>query len=443
MTAKQNKKTEQKKLLKREITLPQDNSKKFTFTIKDYVILLLNNAITELSNKKKDVSEYLEILNFINSNVVEFKIKKQQTNFVINYTLLDNGKGAETTEKIEQYLKGKLRDVFMYLIHNLHHKQDNEQNKTFNVAGHLKDQMLKYTYPKEKQPTLLDTLSQDTIKEIEKRGVKREEIVEGINLTPSQIKVIDSLCKLLHFNSQTTASHQKDYYIGNKEPNISIYGKEETLAPKLAFTIYELAKEYKGGEYVGGKDIENVKQILTELNEKSFLLSYVETTFKRDGGRIEKKIEEFRKLINIIKLSETEYNKDNIELSKKEETVVTLNPIFRRQIDSKFIKYPIDINRKTIIAYGSHNLSEIALRLRDYLIREHSYKRYTAEMTIDKLYYFVAEKWMKESRKKKVKEYLDKALKTVINLGLLNKYEIKPGKTGELKIVFYINESWG
>lgn len=40
--------------------------------------------------------------------------------------------------------------------------------------------------------------------------------------------------------------------------------------PKLAFTLYELTREYKGGEYVAGKDIENVKQILTELDSKRF-----------------------------------------------------------------------------------------------------------------------------------------------------------------------------
>ena len=213
-------------------------------------------------------------------------------------------------------------------------------------------------------------------------------------------------------------------------------------SPKLAFSLYELTKEYKGGENIGGKDIENVKQILTELDSKSFLLSYVETSKKTDGGRIEKKIEDFRKLIHIVKISETEYNKEDIELSKKEETVILLNPIFRRQIDSKFILYPNDINRRTIIAYGSHNLSDITLRLRDYLIRELSSKRYTPEIRLDKLYYLLAERWMRESRKRKVKEYTEKALQTVTALGLLLTYEIKTASTGEPKVIFNLNKDW-
>jgi hypothetical protein len=217
---------------------------------------------------------------------------------------------------------------------------------------------------------------------------------------------------------------------------------KNTPAPKLAFTLYELTREYKGGEYVAGKDIENVKQILTELDSKRFLLSYVETTKKKDGGRIERKIEDFKKLIHIVKISQTEYSKEDIELSKEEETVILLNPIFRRQIDSKFILYPNDINRRTIIAYGSHNLSDIALRLRDYLMKEHAVKRYNPQIGLERLYYLLAEKWMKESRKKKVKEYTEKALNTVKALGLLTSYEISTGSTGEPKVVFSLNKDW-
>lgn len=320
-----------------------------------------------------------------------------------------------------------------------------EKKGKFKRSGHLTDQILKYTYPKDKtaQPTLFDYLLDTTKKDIEVAGVEVAQIVEGIKLSPSETKVIDCLCKLLHETSQTLDAKKEDYYSGNIGYELVEYGGEKnTPAPKLAFTLYELAREYKGGEYVAGKDIENIKQILTELDSKRFLLSYVETTRKKDGGRIEKKIEDFRKLIHIVKISQTEYNKEDIELSKKEETVILLNPIFRRQIDSKFILYPNDINRRTIIAYGSHNLSDIALRLRDYLIRELSSKRYQPEINLDKLYYLLAEKWMRESRKKKVKEYTEKALETVKTLGLLLSYEIKTASTGEPKVVFTLNKDW-
>jgi len=313
----------------------------------------------------------------------------------------------------------------------------------FRRSGHLTDQILKYNYPKDRQPSLFDSLQSETLKDIEVAGVEVTQVVEGIKLSPSETKVIDCLCKLLHEKSQTSDAKKEDYYSGNMGYELVEYGGDKnTPAPKLAFTLYELTREYKGGETIGGKDVENVKQILTELDSKRFLLSYVETTRKKDGGRIERKIEDFRKLIHIVKISQTEYSKEDIELSKKEETVILLNPIFRRQIDSKFILYPNDINKRTIIAYGSHNVSDITLRLRDYLLRLHSSPKMSREITLDRLYYLVAEKWMRESRKKKVKEYTEKALETVKAMGLLLSYEIKTASTGEPKIVFTLNKDW-
>ncbi len=49
---------------------------------------------------------------------------------------------------------------------------------------------------------------------------------------------------------------------------------------------------------------------------------------------------------------------------------------------------------------------------------------------------------MRESRKKKVKEYTEKALETVKTLGLLLSYEIKTASTGEPKVVFTLNKDW-
>lgn len=325
-------------------------------------------------------------------------------------------------------------------------KKPKEETKgKYKRSGHLTDQMLKYSYPKDSsgQLSIWDSLKDSTKNQVSKAQVEVTELVEGIKLSPSEQKVIDSLCKLLHERSQTVKPQKEDYYTGNAGYSLVEYGGEKgTPAPQLAFTLYELTQEYKGGEAIGGKDVENVKNILHELDNRRFLLSYVETTKKRDGGRIERKIEDFRKLVHILKISETEFSKEDVELSKKEETVILLNPIFRRQINSKFILYPNDINRRTIIAYGSHNLSEITLRLRDYLMRELSSKRYSPEITLDRLYWMLSEKWMKESRKKKVKEYTDKALETCKALGLLESYKVKTSSKGEPKIIFQINEDW-
>jgi hypothetical protein len=314
----------------------------------------------------------------------------------------------------------------------------------FKRSGHLTDQILKYTYPKDNssQLSLWDALKDGTKTDIEVAGAEVTEVVEGIKLTPSETKVIDSLCKLLHENSQTLEPKKEGYYSGNLNPELVEYGDGKTSAPKLAFTLYELTKEYKGGEVIGGKDVDNVKQILTELNSKQFLIRYTETTKSKRGEWIKKEYEAFRRLIDVDRAT-LSYGVGNIEHYKKTETVILLNPIFRRQIDSKFILYPNDINKRTIIAYGSHNVSDIALRLRDYLMRELSSKRFTPEINLDKLYYLLAEKWMRESRKKKVKEYTEKALEVVTGLGLLESYKIVTAKTTvEPKVVFTLNKDF-
>lgn len=376
-------------------------------------------------------------------------ILEDEGNFKLEFMrdiILDYVNKAELIKEQREKVK-RLEDETKELKKELKRvKQGDKKTGKYKRSGHLTDQMLKYTYPKDTngQPSLFDSLEDSTKKTIETiGGVEITEIVEGIKLSPSETKVIDCLCKLLHENSQTFEPKNEDYYSGNKGFELVEFGGEKnTPAPKLSFTLYELTKEYKAGEYVGGKDIDNIKQILTGLDNKKFLLSYSETTKTKGGGRLVNKIEDFRKLIHIVKISQTEFNKEDIELSKLEETIVVLNPIFRRQIDSKFILYPNDINKRTIIAYGSHNLSDIALRLRDYLIRELSSKHFNPEINLDKLFYLLAEKWMRESRKAKVKQYTEKALETVKTLGLIETYEIKKGATGEPKIVFTLNKDW-
>jgi hypothetical protein len=324
----------------------------------------------------------------------------------------------------------------------LKNKESKVKSAKYKRSSHLTDQMLKYSYPKSKQPFLFDTLKSETLKDIEIAGVEYYEVVEGIRLTPSETKVIDSLCKLLHQKSQILEPKNRDYYTGNLSPEMVDYMAEITPAPKLGFTLYELTKEYKGEETISGKDVKNVKQVLTELNNKKFCIRYTETTKGKGGEWIKKEYEKFRPIIN-LDLATLSYGVGNIEHYKKTETVIVLHPIFRRQIDSKFIFYPDDINKRIAIAYGSHNVSEITLRLRDYLMREISSKRPNPEIGEEKLYYLLAEKWMRESRKKKVKEYTEKALSTMIALGILKSYKIEPAKTtGEPKVVFTLNMDW-
>lgn len=310
----------------------------------------------------------------------------------------------------------------------------------FKASGHLTDQLLKYNYPKEGgQLSIFDSLTIDTKKEIEVAEVEESQIVEGVKLTASETKVIDNLCKLLHYKSQNTEQNNSNYYSGNDAEIVR--SKEGEIAPKLSFTLYELAKEYSNSEAPSGKIIENVKDILLELDQRKFLFKYKQVTKGKKGEEIIKEIEGFRPLINVDKATLT-YKVNGIEEYKKSETVITLNPIFRNQIDSKFILYPVDHRSKLQLANGSPKIPEITETLYKYLVREHSSKRYTPQIGYEKLTYLVAEKWIKESRNKKVREGIERAIDTLQKIELIKGCNRDTNSKGEIKLVFTLNKDW-
>lgn len=212
--------------------------------------------------------------------------------------------------------------------------------------------------------------------------------------------------------------------------------------PQLAFTLYELTKEVRGGESPGGKEMANTYAVLQELAKKKFLLSYTEETRKGNEGFSRRKIEEFQSLIRLLKVTDEDLDNDRAPIRQTETILVGLNPIFRHQIDSKFILYPSDITRRTIVAYGSHTIPDSTIRLRDYLLREISGGRFECEINVETLYWTLCDRWMKEKRRKKVVEFVDRAIETVKRLGLLLRHEILTGAAGQPKVVFHINKAW-
>lgn len=323
-----------------------------------------------------------------------------------------------------------------------------KQRGKFKAPGHFIDQKLKYNQPGAIQPTLFDMLAKQTQDKIIKAGVSLELINkrgEGIKLSRGEYKLIDCICELLHEKSQNSSPDKENYYTGNQEAQVVPWGRGSGMAPKLAVTLYELTKKYKGGDSVGGQDIENVRTLLIGLEEdpeKRALIRYTRETQNAKGGRTKDEVEEFQSLLKLQNIRRTEYSPQDIVTSQKEEVAILLNPIFRDQIETKFVTYPKDINRRMIQAYGNQNISEIAYRLRDWLARALSSKNLTPEINLENLYWTLAEDYMRGSRRKLVKDFTDKAIETVKRLGLLEKHEITTGKSGQQKVKFYLNKEW-
>lgn len=339
-------------------------------------------------------------------------------------------------QKYEQELKESIKKQQEKL------KELKKNKGNFKRSGHLIDQTLKYDYPKDKtnQLSIFDSLGEDTLKAIENTGTERSQIVLGIKLTSSETKLVDSLCKLLHEKSQNLDPDKPNYYTGESQ-KITKYGTEKTPAPNLSLTLYQLTKEYKSGGEVSGKDIENVKNILFELSNKKFLIKLTEQTTNKNKEWVKKEIEIYTPII-FLGTNTFSYGVEDIEYYKKTESLITLSPIFRRQMSSKFILTPNDISKRTEIANGSYNVPEATIKLRDYLMRELSNKRYTSSIGVEKLYYLLAEKKMNSSRKGEAKKSTERAINTCMKLNLLESYKTEKDIKGEPKYIFTINKDF-
>lgn len=321
------------------------------------------------------------------------------------------------------------------------------ERTTYRKAGHYVDELLK-RIDKTGPPA---TLKHETEQAIKEEGVERSSIVEGIRLTGAEYKLVDSLSLLLHKKSQTSNPEKNDYYAGNGQLSIVEWGsitdeKNKPIlssAPQLVVSLYELTKIYKGDGEVTGKDTANVLQTLRELTKKPFLIRHTEITHKGNGSRTERSVESFRPLVVIEgKFSEINYDENNVETSRREDLQLMLSPLFNRQIDTKFVEYPSDINARMMAAYGKPEVPESTYLLREYLMSEKSYKRSKATIDEETLFNRLCPKWMKEGRKARVTDYVKRAVDTMKTLGLITSVDIVKGVRGQTKYVFNINTKW-
>ena len=321
--------------------------------------------------------------------------------------------------------------------------------ETFRTAGHLIDQRLKTHYPPASpQGNLFDRLDDRKQKEIEQEiaegQITREENIEGIELTSAQHKLVDCICLLLHKNSQTVDPSKDDYYTGNAGGElVSFGGIRETIAPKLSFTLTELAKIYTGKKNPSGFELRTVRNLLEGLGRKKHTCIYKEIypDFK-GGGRKEIEISARFELLQILTKKETHYNEDNIKDSQRKEIIIVLNPIFRRQIETKYLASPVDIIARIEAAYGSPKIPNAIWNIRDYLTREFSNKRYTPKIGKERLFYLLDESYMKSNRKKKMTQLYLRGIDICQKIGLLQDYREYTNPKGEIIVEFTLNKDW-
>jgi len=383
------------------------------------------------------------------SDEIMFMQRRDEPEEKINEAIMRNN-----TERDRIYQENnKLLIIQKKFTQDWEERKSKVEQKKYLQSGHLVDQKLKYKTPK-KQPSLFDVLLPTTKQVIE--DSKIEVSVEGIKLTYSENKLINAFSLLLHEKSQKNDDQSDSFYSGNGTFEMVSYGQPDktAIAPVLKFRPSELYKSFMGGEKCSGSDIKHIISTLKQLESKKFLINYDRVKKVREGNKtktLTDRIEDFQSLFKVVSFIPdlTEEEKKSIEgtnsaRESRGEVIVLLNPIFKDQIDTKFIEFPIDTARRLVIAAGGHsNVTASMDRLMEYMLREISAKRYYAEMNEDTLPYMLGlEKYVKQNRKKLLQDRIEKDIQAVINMGIILKVEKKPNACGTEKWGFHLNKDY-
>jgi len=385
-------------------------------------------------------------------------IKLPEEAITLFYELfIDNDPNDLYISKIEAFLK----EFVLPLVPEKARKrkggllqQEEVKAGKFTVSGHYIDQKLKHSYEREtKQLSLFDALLPQTKEKI----TEEEVIVEGIKLTEKEEQVLNGILRLLYEKSDTKKdngnkpSNKQTYFKGNLPAERVNYGGIITETPKLRFKPSELYETVLSNKAPSGFEIAIIRKALRSLQNRKYLIAYNRKYTVGKKIKIDR-IEEYQPLLKILHyykgLSQEELNKieagDQTIKKAKGEIILLLNPLFIDQVDTKFIEYPVDINRLTKIARGGGRVHTAITNLRDYLLRAISSqkKKNIIEHTIDKdkLHYQLGlEKFVKQSRKKLLQTRVEESIEVCKNLNLITEAEEQTGVKGQAQIVFTLN----
>ncbi len=316
-------------------------------------------------------------------------------------------------------------------------------------SGHFVDQKLKYKPSSNMISFFNEVRSGDLRNKIQNKEIEVKAL--GIQLTTSEDRLLNALQRLLHEKSQNIKPNEPGYYMGNELRTLVPFGAEKKESPTISVKPSELYKAFLEKSNYSSHEIKHVRDTLSSLEGKKFLLTYKRTRYeKRKGIRVAvfDIIEEWQGLVKVIKFLE---GVEGGELLKRENgveieenrggVVIGLNPILVDQINSKYVEYPQDINKRmTVAAGGSRYVTESMNLLRDFLLRALSAKQQTAEIENEKLIYTLRlDKYLKRRQKTLAGKKVDGAISVAKKLGLIVSHEMSTNKLGLPKHIFHLN----
>jgi hypothetical protein len=329
----------------------------------------------------------------------------------------------------------------------------------YRQSGHLVDEKLKYL-PPNSQVQLFDLISPETRQKIE--ASETEVKAEGIKLTPPENKLVHALNRLLHDKSPNSRNAKEaGFYEGNAPSTPVSYGTDlsgtelQSKPAVIKFKPSELYKAYVGHDEYSGHDIQFINNTLHQMESKKVLIKYdriKKVTKNKKTETLTDRIELFQPLIKIISFIPDLTNEEKERLDKGDasirdargEIIISLNPIFTDQIDTKFIEFPVDTNRRLVIAAGGHSrVTSSMMTLMEWMLREISAKRYRAEINEEKLPFVLGlDAYVKQGRKKVLQARITKDIEAITNMGIILQSEKAPNSTGGFKWVFLLNKDY-
>ena len=412
------------------------------------------SSSTEIFWTSKDLNDWI-IKNIIPSELLKPENWVKLSNFLKNnkeYCQASSRSNKRNSEKARK-LTNKQNENLQGFVSK--YGRETSKSEKYRQSGHLIDEKLKHSGQR-KNKDIFDSISNETKQKIEESKIEVK--VEGIKLTPPENKLLHALARILHEKSSNTKdSKSSGFYEGNAVAELVSYGKNKSKAEVLRFKPTELYKAYVGNKNYSGHDAKFINNILHQLENKKFLIRHDRVKKVKIGKtgktkRLTDRIEEFQSLIRIRSfipdLTDEEKQKldrGNHSISEmKAEIIVVLNPIFTDQIDTKFVEFPVDTNRRLVIAAGGHKkVTSSMMTLMEWMHREISAKRYIIEINEDKLPYILGlDNYVKQRRKKKLQERISKDIEAITNMGIILQTYKESNSTKGYKWVFHLNENY-
>jgi hypothetical protein len=412
--------------------------------------------LAENTRRKKATSKAIRLVERVDIDIVEEEPKDGTivSSHTVTASLICKSSDPEDQVFIEVTLGRGVKFFLNYILDKTlqdrlnSYREQAKKKPLFKKSGHLVDQILKTTPKKSNPLDLFSELLEETREALQGESVSTDiQLFSGVNLTASEMKIQDVFSILLYQQSQTEDPNKQGYYTGVKPEHTSSYlGGDRAISPGIELSYYAIAKEFTGKKNPSGKDLENVKEILQALGKKQFLFKYTEeytyTKGAKKGEKIYKHREGYRPLFYIDPL----YLTKTIDGEKIAETfIVNLHPIYRQQIEGKFILQPLDILQQLTLANGSPTIPLATLRLKEYLFsiiagKPRPYPEH--KIGARKLYEKLEPKLMQVPRLAKAKENTTRAIETLVTMEIIDRYELGKNKVGEDQYFFYLNKNY-